>query len=113
MKEMLERFAAMDRDKDGYVTESDLAMFLGAPEDAHTSAIFSSLKSVSYLQRKVRDSSFMSGILPLNQQSASRLTFCRYLCNCTKLSRPLLEDNQYMHQTFQVRNSNLLLDSKV
>ena len=48
MKDMLERFAAMDRDKDGYVTERDMAMFLGAPEDAQMSATFSSLKPVKF-----------------------------------------------------------------
>lgn len=102
MKGMLERFAAMDKDKDGYVTERDMAMFLGAPEDARMSAVFSSLKPVSYLQKNGDRCIYKCLDTSLNQQSDNSLTFCQYLCNSVKLSRPLLQDNQYMHRTFQV-----------
>ena len=64
VKGMLERFATMDRDKDGYVTERDMAVFLGAPENGHLATVFFSLKPVSLLQRKGKDNSLMSGCLP-------------------------------------------------
>ena len=47
MKDKLERFSRMDKDRDGYVTEQDLATSLGLLEiDVHLSTLFKALNPV-------------------------------------------------------------------
>ena len=48
MKIHLRRFAAMDRNKDGFILAEDLADYLGVPCDACLQAVFNSFKLVSY-----------------------------------------------------------------
>lgn len=47
VKRRLQRFAVMDRDKDGYITAEDLAHYLNVPSDACLHAVFSALNTVS------------------------------------------------------------------
>ena len=47
MKDKLDSFSRMDKDRDGYVTERDLATSLGLLEvDLHLSALFKALNPV-------------------------------------------------------------------
>lgn len=48
MKTMLDNFVRMDKDRDGYVTEKDLATALGLPAaDMHLSSLFTALNPVN------------------------------------------------------------------
>ena len=46
IKKWLRRFAAMDGDKDGFVTLEDFAHFLQLPNDASLQAVFTSANKV-------------------------------------------------------------------
>lgn len=47
MKKWLNRFIAMDRDKDGFIKLGDFARFLRVPNDACLRAVFNSADKVS------------------------------------------------------------------
>jgi len=49
IKQKLQRFAVIDRDKDGYITEDDLAHYLKVPSDACLRAVFNTFQKVNSL----------------------------------------------------------------